>query len=67
MKMFARVTAQGTAMWETARCKRDLTDSNKRHHAQPVYADSADGEISKDWQDCTGNEALSCQVCGRGA
>lgn len=63
MRIFARVSEQGTAMWETALCERHLAGDDKQH-AQPVYADAADGKVSDDWQDCTGSEALCCQVCG---
>lgn len=52
MQFFARTTSQGTAAAETAVCEthRDLSQ----------IAPDADGPLV----DATGNEALSCQVCG---
>lgn len=54
--MLARLTAQGTAVGETALCDRCLTT------ADLTYFDADDtvtGHV-----DCSGNDALSCGRCG---
>jgi hypothetical protein len=69
-RMFALITARGTAMAETALCGQ-----HRATHAQLVRdmaeSDPAPGP-GQGWDggelhDCTGNEALSCIVCGYGA
>lgn len=50
--IYARLTDQGTAAAETATCAL--------HIAQSPTTDDAAGELV----DCTGNEALSCVICG---
>jgi hypothetical protein len=59
--MFAEVTTYGTACSETALCEDCFKEENKqkiaKHRKPDVVIDS--------WTDCTGNEALSCNICGK--
>jgi hypothetical protein len=60
-RMFALVTTQGTAMPETGLC-----ELHRVTHAQLAH-DQADADWDGDEQhDCTGNDLISCIVCGWG-
>lgn len=61
-KMLALTSDQGTAMSETAIC--DTHPEAERDTLKRLAARSGDWDHG-DFHDCTGNEALTCQVCGR--
>lgn len=61
--MFAFVTRQGTAMAETAVCAVCLVKADGAMHAQRAAQRSEDWD-GKALHKCTGNENLSCIVCG---
>ena len=61
MAIYAMVTDQGTAASETALCGEHFTPENK--DACVIGAD--DDVIIHSWKDCTGNDALRCNICGR--
>lgn len=69
MKLFAQVNNQGTAMAETALCSHHFA-THKDHMAtdhdyEGVEKDGPRVELTDtSWHDCTGNDALSCNVCG---
>lgn len=56
--MFARLTTQGTAAAETAICDC-CSDGNKRLISVPSDV------LDVSFHDCSENEALGCQVCGK--
>lgn len=56
--MFARTTEQGTAMAETAIC-------GDCRVAVAELPDGTHGVRLQDLVDCSGNDALSCNVCGK--
>lgn len=60
MKMYARLDEQGTAIGESALCANCLTDPKNR-----AFATAADS--TTEHQDCTGNDALACIICGQHA
>jgi hypothetical protein len=68
MKIYAYVTRSGTAMAETAICE-DHIESTAAQALAFGAADQTSRE-SDPWDrnevmsDCTGNEALRCQICG---
>ncbi len=53
VRIFARLTAQGTAAAETAVCE------DHKDVEIPADDDVIDGLV-----DCSGNDQLECQVCG---
>jgi hypothetical protein len=57
--MIARLTDQGTAAAETALCPEHDTPTNRG-----TFGIAADTDVTGPWTDCTGNDELSCQVCG---
>jgi hypothetical protein len=63
--MYALTTPQGTAAAETALCEKHVKVQEDRDRAR-FAADRADfPEPDRvDFQDCTGNDALECVVCG---
>jgi hypothetical protein len=60
-KMYARLTDQGTAICETAVCAECLASVGNAA-IEDLNAPDATGEHV----DCSGNEALECQLCGWG-
>jgi hypothetical protein len=60
-RLFATTTDVGTAMAETALCSEHNTEAWQKslisHVSEPDGSDLV-------FYDCTGNDALSCQVCG---
>lgn len=61
-RIFAEVSASGTAIPETALCE---THNNADQVARfPAEKNTDPGSGVR--EDCTGNEALTCQVCGAG-
>lgn len=58
-QMFALTSDQGTAMHETALCSECFTDENKL----AVAIVAGEDESGRDFEDCTGNDALQCRVC----
>jgi len=56
-RIFAGVTAQGTAASETALCEEHNTPEN----IETYYADPSDPVTHR--EDCTGNDELECQEC----
>lgn len=61
-EMYARLSEQGTACAGTALCDEHMKSA--AHRAE--FADDGDSVEPPvgPWVDCTGNEALECQVCG---
>ena len=57
--MYARLTEEGTAAGETAICSRCFP----RCPSEVLDLLDAD-DVVTDFRDCSGNEALSCNVCG---
>lgn len=58
--IYAKLTDEGTAAAETALCPDDYTPTNRG-----TFAAAADTDVTGPWRDCTGNDALRCQVCGK--
>lgn len=69
-RIFALLTEQGTACAETGLC--DEHDSTKNREQTYEGARDQRNVAEKDlpikgsWTDCGANEAIECQVCGRG-
>lgn len=63
-RMFALLSDQGTAMSLTALCDRCVTTLANCTTARNTAAAEGDWN-GHDFVDCTENEALSCQSCGR--
>lgn len=61
MKMLALTSTQGTAMGETAIC--DTHPEADRNILKRLAHRSGDWDHG-DFHDCSGNEALTCQMCG---
>lgn len=64
-KMYALVSDQGTAAAETALCEDCFEDDENKDYARKqastVLKDIPDLET---FHDCTGNDVLSCCICG---
>jgi len=68
--MYALLSNQGTAMAETALCAEHVADEDCRFEAfgnAPAGSDPDSAPLDADFEDCTGNDALSCIICGREA
>jgi hypothetical protein len=63
MKIFAKVTNQGTAASETAMCEFCIRNAGLRQ----TLGQLTNPELEPEWVDCSGNPELRCQVCGRDA
>lgn len=63
VSMWARLTKYGTACSETALCDEHLTFNHINDYGYQIPGDD-EPPVGK-YVDCTGNEALQCQVCGR--
>lgn len=61
LQIFALVTDQGTATVESALCIEHYTDANKALCSAISYVDV----VLNSWTDCTSNEELYCNICGR--
>lgn len=59
--LYALVTGEGTAMSETALCREHFTAAHRLTAMQQAGQDAA-GDV---FADCSGNDELSCIVCGR--
>lgn len=60
--MFALLDNQGTAAAETALCSVHVNDSASMTEA--ILAAREDVPLPQDFNDCSGNDALECIVCG---
>ena len=60
--MFALLTDQGTAASETALCGIHVNDSTATTAA--LVEAREDVPLPQDFNDCSGNDALRCIVCG---
>ena len=58
-EMYARLTREGVAASETAVCGRCIRSASNEQ-IRTLYAD----DTVTGFEDCSGNEALSCQLCG---
>ena len=58
--MYALVTDQRTAAAETALCEDHFQEEACREQA----IRQADNDVIALWEDCSGNDALACIVCG---
>lgn len=64
VRIFARVTEQGTACPETALCSiHYASNANRKVFGNPDHIHFRDAPTGS-WHDCTANETLSCVVCG---
>lgn len=68
MTMFyAMVSGQGTACAETGICEHCFDDDNQAYLAARAFGIGIDGpDYDKGFVDVTGNEAISCNICGEG-
>lgn len=70
MQLFAQVTNDGTAMSETVLCSVHFASHKPHFETDHDYEGGAakDGPrfelADKTWHDVTGNDAVSCNVCG---
>ena len=64
MKQFALLSDQGTACYEACLCAACHADPANREKIENIARKIADIPNPTDWQDCTGNDALECVVCG---
>ena len=62
--MYALITEQGTAAAESALCNECYSNLENKQYASDQASHSGD-VIPGSWQDVTGNEALSCVICGK--
>ena len=62
-RMFALVTKQGTAAEETALCETHFTEEHKAQ-ISPWSGQGTDEVVPDSWRDCTGNDVLTCNLCG---
>ena len=60
-RMYALITAQGTAAGENALCDLHLDKAGKGIATQFIFSDVIDRET---WHECSENDALYCAVCG---
>lgn len=60
VKMYALTSVQGTAMNETALCATCLAVPREREAVLAAAAEAADWDGSKEFKDCTENDALEC-------
>jgi len=63
-KVFAIVSDQGTACHEACLCEVCHADAKKRAAVEKTAAKVADIPNPANWQDATGNDALTCNDCG---
>jgi hypothetical protein len=63
-RLLAIVSEQGTACYEACLCERCHADPKHRAAAEAKAARTGDIPNPADWQDATGNDALTCNVCG---
>ncbi len=63
-KLLAIVSEQGTACYEACLCERCHANPEHRAEVEAKAARVSDIPNPTDWQDATGNEALTCNVCG---
>ena len=63
-KLYAIVSDQGTACHEACLC--ELCHANPEHRAAVEWEAGRISDIPNptDWRDATGNDALTCNVCG---
>lgn len=62
--MKALVTDQGTAAQEAALCDECFKDEANQAYAREQASQSDDVNADSEFVDCTGNDALSCCICG---
>ena len=62
-KLYAIVSEQGTACQETCLCERCHANPEHRADVEAQAAHIRDIPNPADWQDATGNDALTCSVC----
>lgn len=62
--IYALVTDQGTATSETALCSVHMTPEHMRFVQE--QANESDIDFERGFVDCSGNDELTCNVCGRG-
>ena len=63
-KLNAIVSDQGTACHEACLCERCHAKAEHRADVETKAASISDIPNPADWQDATGNDALTCNVCG---
>jgi len=63
-KLFAIVSEQGTACHEACLCERCHANPDHRATVEKKAAHTSDIPNPADWQDATGNDALTCIACG---
>jgi hypothetical protein len=64
MRLFAVVSDQGTACHQACLCEACHGKDGHRAAAEKRAAGISDIPNPADWQDATGNDALTCNVCG---
>jgi len=62
-KLLAIVSEQGTACYEACLCEHCHANPEHRAGVEKKAATIPDVPNPSDWQDATGNEALTCVVC----
>jgi len=62
--LLAIVSEQSTACYEACLCKRCHANPEHRADVEAKAARISDIPNPTDWQDATGNDALTCNVCG---
>lgn len=60
--LYAITNSTGTAMGETALCPIHFADLSERAQVEQLAASQGDF-AGLDWQDCSGNDALTCIAC----
>ena len=63
-KLYAIVSEQGTACQEACLCEHCHAKPHERAAVEKKAAAISDIPNTADWRDATGNDALTCNVCG---
>ena len=63
-KLYAIVSEQGTACHEACLCEHCHATPHERAAVEKKAAAISDIPNTADWRDATGNDALTCNVCG---
>jgi hypothetical protein len=66
-KMYAMVSSQGTACYETAICGNCNTAQNRARIEAQAKEHEPESDRPIAWADCSGNDALQCTDCGKRA
>ena len=61
-KLYAIVSEQGTACYEACLCEHATRNPERRADVEKKAAPISDVPNPTDWQDATGNDALTCIV-----